>query len=145
MLLRGGGWSQKWEVPSYFYYRYTFLWLLNMWIGFFLLAGLGAFIIWDSRRLRNEKVVPLSRSRMKDGFMPQGLIPWHAYLAMGGINLVLAFLEWEKPGVPPFTGRWAWLHQGLFEAFGSRGLFGFWLVIGLLAVVYAVALKKKTK
>jgi len=114
-----------------------------MWIGFFLLAGVGAFIIWDSRRLRNETSAPLSRAKMKDGFTPQGLVRWHAFFGMGGVTLVLAYLEWEKPGTAPFTGRWAWLHQGLFEAFGPRGLFGFWVVVGSLFVVYAIVLKHR--
>ena len=107
-----------------------------MWFGILLLVALGIFIVWDSRRLRSEKPRPVAREALARGFMPKGLLAWQVYLGLGGVAAILAFMEWEQPSKPPFTGRWSWLHQALFEVFGIRGLFAWWTLMAAVCLAY---------
>ncbi len=116
-----------------------------MWLGMFLLLALAVFIVWDSRRLRDKAPEPLSRERLEQGFLPRGFVPWHFHLGLSGVLVLLALLEWETPSQPPFTGRWSWLHHAVFEIFGERGLFAWWLVLAGLMLVVGVAQLRRAK
>jgi hypothetical protein len=116
-----------------------------MWLGILLLIALGVYIVWDSRRLRSEKPVPLPREALSGGFMPKGLVKWQVYLGLGGVTAMLAFLEWEQPSKPPFTGRWSWLYQALFEALGTRGLFMWWALIASVCLGYGFLLLRRER
>lgn len=114
-----------------------------MWFGILLLFALAVFIVWDSRRLRSAKPEPMAREALSRGFLPKGLIDWHFYLGFGGVSALLAFLEWERPSRPPFTGRWSWLHQALFETLGTRGLFAWWALLAGVLLVYGIFLSRR--
>jgi hypothetical protein len=94
-----------------------------MWIGMLLLLGLAIFIVWDSRRLRNEVDKPLSRKPMAAGYVPRGIVAWHFWLGMSVVAGLMALIEWDQPSLPPYTGRWSWVSHLAFEAFGGRGVF----------------------
>lgn len=116
-----------------------------MWLGMLLLLALAVFIILDSRRLRRERPEALSRETMARGFLPRGLVAWRFCLGFGGVLALLAFIEWEKPSAPPFTGRWSWLHRALFEALGVRGLFAWWALMAALFLAYGVVLLRRER
>lgn len=121
-----------------------------MWIGVLLLAGLAIFVVWDSRRLRREPVKHLSRATMRAGYAPQGMEGWHFWFGMGLITTLMAFMEWDSPSVRPETGRWGWLWNMVFQAFGDRGKFvmllGFavlMLIVGLTGLLSAKKRERK--
>lgn len=67
-----------------------------MWIGMLLLLGLAIFIVWDSRRLRNEVDKPLSRKTMAAGYVPRGIVAWHFWL---GMSVVAGLMDRMGPAV----------------------------------------------
>ncbi len=115
----------------------------KMWFILTSLAALAFFIVWDSRRLSRSRPAPLSRGALKQGFTPRGLIAWHFWLGMGLVVALLAWLEWETPSNPPFSGRWGWLHQGMYEAFGARGIFGMFASMAIGSIAYGLFLRRR--
>ena len=89
-------------------------------LGF--LIAIWLYIRWDGKRLRNYPVTPLARSTMGAGYKPGGVVTWQVYVAAGCMAALLAFMEWNAPSRPPFSGRWAFVESVLFETFGSRGI-----------------------
>ncbi len=75
--------------------------------------------------------------------MPKGLVAWQVYLGLGGAVAILAFMEWAQPSKPPFTGRWSWLHQALFDVLGVRGLFVWWALMAVVCVAYGFFLLRR--
>ncbi len=116
-----------------------------MWLGMLLLLALAVFIVWDSRRLRDKAPEPLARERLERGFLPRGVVPWHFHFGLSGVLAVLAFIEWQSPSLPPYTGRWSWLHRAAFEVFGERGLFAWWLLLGVLMLVVGLVQRHREK
>lgn len=114
-----------------------------MWLGMLLLAALAIFIVWDSHRLRREPVKPLARERIEGGFAPRGLVAWHFWLGISAVVGLLALTEWDRPSSPPFTGRWAWLHQAAFDLFGSRGTFLLFFAFAVVAFAYGLVLMSR--
>lgn len=43
------------------------------------------------------------------------------WLGFSAVALALAANAYLCPSSPPFTGRWGWLHQLFFDAFGTSG------------------------
>lgn len=116
-----------------------------MWLGSMLLLALAVFIVWDSRRLRAEAPERLPRARLKRGFLPRGLVRWHAYLALSGVLAVFSYIEWAQPSLPPYTGRWSWLYRALFDVLGERGLLIWWALWALFFFGYGVLLLRREK
>ncbi|RQO53501.1 hypothetical protein DBR47_24090 [Paucibacter sp. KBW04] len=44
-----------------------------------------------------------------------------ALVSLGGMALLMAWLDWTQPKSPPFTGKWAWLQSWAFESMGPHG------------------------
>lgn len=44
-----------------------------------------------------------------------------AYGSLGGMALLMAWLDWDHPKAPPFTSKWAWLQGWVFESMGPHG------------------------
>jgi len=44
-----------------------------------------------------------------------------AWLAIGGVFWVLAFLKWSSPEGSPFSGKWGWLIAWAHESLGTKG------------------------
>jgi hypothetical protein len=105
-------------------------------IGALLLAAVGVFIVWDSRRLRAAKPPPLSRDKMQKGFEPSGLVPWQALMVIALLSGSLGVQEAFKPSHPPFTGRHSFLFAWAYEFAGERGPATFCFAI---AIVFAIA------
>lgn len=45
-----------------------------------------------------------------------------AWLGLAACAVMGAVVEALQPSLPPFTGRWAWLHAWVHGALGVRGL-----------------------
>lgn len=109
-----------------------------MWIAMLLLLGMAIFIVWDSRRLKDIAVKPLTRHQMKKGYLPRGLIVWHFWLGTSVVTGLVAFGEWQIPSLPPYTGRWSWISQMAYATFGGRGVF--LLVFGIAACAFVAGI-----
>ena len=103
------------------------------------LLGFWAFIVWDRKRLREMKVIPLSREAMKRGFIPSGVLAWQVSLALGFMLAVLALAEWQTPSLPPFSGRWSWLKAFAHKAFGPKGLLTLYLAMATAFIGFGLA------
>ncbi|WP_093382712.1 hypothetical protein [Variovorax sp. OV329] len=97
-----------------------------------------AFLLWDRRRLGNAEVQPLSREQMKKGFAPSAALAWPVSMGMGVVGVTLAYLEWRSPSQRPYSGRWAWLHELVYQAFGPHGLAGFFAAVGVFLIGYGI-------
>ena len=111
-----------------------------MWLGVLLLVGLAVFIVWDGRRLRRASVEPLSPEALRNGYTPNGLVTWHFWLGMGAVLALLGLEEWSSPSRPPFKGRWSWLSQTAYDAFGVRGVFVLLMVLSVAALACGLGL-----
>jgi hypothetical protein len=116
-----------------------------MFVVILLLGFLIAFwmyVRWDGKRLKNGSVAPLARSTMEAGYTPRGASILHGYLGVGLLFALLAFMEWNAPSHPPFSGRMAFARAALFETFGSRGILTAYVAVAFAffcasAMVYA--------
>lgn len=45
--------------------------------------------------------------------------------------------EWLAPSAPPFTGRLAWVIEGVFALAGTAGLVGLWLLVAVMLTATA--------
>jgi hypothetical protein len=108
-------------------------------IGALLLAAVGIFIVWDSRRMRAAKPAPLSRDKMQKGFMPSGLVPWQVLIVLALLSGVFGICEALQPSHPPFTGRHSFVFAWAYELAGERGPAGFCLVTALIFAIAAYA------
>ena len=55
-----------------------------------------------------------------------------------GISLAsyaMAVLRFFHPIAPDGTGRWAWLHDFIYQNFGPRGQCGLWAVVGTVLLI----------
>lgn len=110
-----------------------------MWFGALLLLLLAIFIVWDSRRLRREKLDRMPSASLAQGYRPGSLDKAWIYLGLGGVLAILALMEWMQPSVPPYTGRWSWFYGFIYEVLGEQGLFIYWVVLALCCVAYGVS------
>ena len=102
------------------------------------LLAFWAYIRWDTRRLNDAPVTPVSRPQMERGFKPSGILKWQVYLGLGCIAGLLAFLEWQAPSRPPFTGRWSIVNSLAFEVLGSNGMLVVYIAIVVALLLAAV-------
>jgi len=70
------------------------------------------------------------------------------WLGFSAIFFSLAASSFFSSPLTPATGRWAWLHNILFNQFGSSGDFVFFLVAGLIGILialkhYSVSVREK--
>lgn len=98
-----------------------------------------AYIRWDARRLRDAPVTPIARPQMERGFKPAGIVKWQVYLGLGCIAGLLAFLEWQAPSQPPFSGRWSAVKSLVFEVLGRNGLVGVYIAIAVALLLAALS------
>ena len=111
-----------------------------------LLLAFLAFVVWDRRRLENEKVVPVPREVMDKGFSPSGLAKWKLWAGCSAIPAMLGASQLLDPMKPPFTGRWSWLESLLYFNFGPRGMGTFHCLVALgMLVVGFLAWQREQK
>lgn len=97
-----------------------------------------AFFLWDRKRLSNPAVRPLPREQMEKGFTPAAVLGWPVWIGLGLISVTLAIAEWQSPSRPPYSGRWAWFNEAIYQAFGPNGNAGFFLVLGFVGIGYGL-------
>ena len=114
--------------------------MLPVLILLLLLLGFWAFIVWDRKRLRETKGVPLSRETMKKGFTPSGVLAWQVSFGLGAMFALLAFAEWQTPSLPPFSGRWSWVNALAYKSLGGQGLLTLYLAIAVATIGFGLAL-----
>jgi heme/copper-type cytochrome/quinol oxidase subunit 3 len=96
------------------------------------------FILWDRKRLKRSVIAPLSLEKKDKGFAPNAILGWQLAIGLGLISLVLSYIEWRTPALRPYSGRWSWFNEVLFQAFGPHGIAGFHAYAGLVAVGYGI-------
>ena len=116
---------------------------ISMLVGFALFLALAGFIVWDSRRLRNAKVVPLSREQMAKGYTPGSGATWKLLLVAAVGSTALGFMQWFEPSHPPFTGKLSWLYTVAYGALGPNGIAQFWWAIAVLLVLAAFSARRR--
>jgi hypothetical protein len=110
-----------------------------------LLLAFWAYVRWDAKRLRDATIVPVARAKMEKGYSPAGVVAWQIYFGLGLLSALLAFMEWQAPSTPPFTGRWSWVKGAMFEAFGPGGPFTCYVAIAAVATCAGLTLLWKAK
>ncbi|MES2189182.1 MAG: hypothetical protein V4454_03610 [Pseudomonadota bacterium] len=110
-----------------------------------ILIGLWIFVAWDRKRLNSEKVTPLPRALMANGFTPAGAIAWKIWIGFGCIAASMALSEWLNPSRPPFAGRWSWIKRAAYDALGTQGLISVFIAMTCLALGVAFFLWRETK
>lgn len=105
--------------------------LIGLFIG--VLVALGFFFAWDSRRVRRESQ-PLSRDRMRAGFVPGAGLRWKLLSGVALMSAIMGAYQSVYPTTPPFSGKlaflFAWAHNIL-------GLFGPAIICFTFTVVFA--------
>lgn len=105
------------------------------------LVALLVFVAWDRMRLKRGAAKPLA------------VIPSAAESSSRAVKLVLGLAlvmasiglaEYFSPSQPPFTGRYSFLKQALFEYFGAVGLAGFWFAVSAALLVIARSIWRHT-
>ena len=100
------------------------------------LLGLWAYVRYDQRQIRDTPAEPMDRKKLKHGYVPGLSVKW---LGLAGASVLMAgscLLHVIDPAVPPFTGRWSWIHSLLYEMFGKYGTA---ISFGLLSLAFAWA------
>lgn len=46
--------------------------------------------------------------------------------------LMFVIMEWSKPSLPPFTGRWSWVYRFAHDTFGTHGVGVMWGIFGVM-------------
>lgn len=60
------------------------------------------------------------------------------WLGVGACFLVLGWMDWVNPPMPPFTGRWGWVAATAHNALGIHGpTIVYWVLGGLMVAVGA--------
>jgi heme/copper-type cytochrome/quinol oxidase subunit 3 len=108
-------------------------------IFFGSMLALLAFVIWDRRRLTGAKVAPLDRKTMEKGFTPTGMAAWQASLLVGVMFGALTYQEWMHPSHPPFTGRLAWVREGVYAVWGFDGALVIWGALTCVCLLPCIA------
>ena len=111
-------------------------------IGLVALLALWMFIRHDQSRIENGRPEPLSRESMKSGYLPGASVVWKGQLGVSLLCFIGAVSAAMSPTLPPFTGRWSFLHSALYAALGAYGAAVFW---GGLSVLFAVLAYSKYK
>lgn len=101
-----------------------------------------AFIGWDRRRLANEKVEPMSRETLRNGWRaaPVSNAPIFAGLAV--VSFSLGASEWISPDLPPYHGRLSWAYRIAYTSFGMHGKAYVLWAVGVLLLVIALLSRK---
>lgn len=94
-----------------------------------LFVAFWVYIRWDGKRMRNAPAAPLSRTTMEAGYTPRGASKWQIFLGVGSMGGLLAFMEWNAPSLPPFSGRWAFAKAAFFDAIGGNGILSAYIAI----------------
>ena len=110
--------------------------------GLLLLIALLAFIVWDSRRLK-QRSDPIPRERMTSGFQPKGANRWHLCIGFGVVSLALALAEWFHPRRPPFRGLWGWLYQFAYSALGTHGILALLIITAAACFCLGFSLRRE--
>lgn len=88
-----------------------------------------AYVRWDARRMKSGDR-PLDRAQLERGYKPRGIVKWHVYLGLAGVAGLLAFLEWQAPSHPAFTGRLSAVKLMAYEVLGPHGMLAIYLLLG---------------
>jgi hypothetical protein len=75
---------------------------------------------------------------MATGYTPRGVGARYFWPGMSVLAGLMAIHEWDRPSLPPYTGRWSWASQIAYEAFGSRGEFVLLTGLALCALLGGV-------
>ncbi len=65
------------------------------------------------------------------------------WAGFGLIFLVLGISKWVSPDKPPFSGKWSWIYQSLYNSFGAHGIAVTFLLLGSLFLIVAIAARLK--
>jgi hypothetical protein len=57
------------------------------------------------------------------------------YLGISAMLLVLTLSELYTPSVPPFAGRYSWLHSTFYQLNSDFGIIGFYSLIALIIFI----------
>ena len=104
-----------------------------------------ALIAWNRKRIREQKVVPLSREVMEKGFTPSGIARWQS--SAGGTLLFFIFGcdQLHNPSQPPFKGKGALINLLFYQNLGEYGIAAVSLVIATLMAVATFFIWRKDK
>jgi hypothetical protein len=119
--------------------------MLSVIILLVLLLAFWAYVRWDAKRLRDVPAMPVARAKMEKAHASAGVVAWQIYLGLGLLSALLAFMEWQAPSVPPFTGRWSWVKGAMLEAFGPGGPFSCYVALAVGATCAGLTLLWKAK
>jgi hypothetical protein len=90
--------------------------------------------------LPDKKIVPISRSVMEKGFAPHAPQAGRTWLGVGAISAIYAFIEWQTPSIPPFSGRLSWAQKFFYVAAGPRGLLAAAVAFACLSIICGLVL-----
>ncbi|WP_296749141.1 hypothetical protein [Thiobacillus sp.] len=65
------------------------------------------------------------------------------WLGFGGVFYLLAFSAYSSPSQSSRTGRWGWLHEIFFNAFGANGDIVLYSAAGTACVVASIFVYRK--
>jgi hypothetical protein len=82
---------------------------------------------------------------MDKGFTPTAALGWPVSIGLGLVSITLAFAEWQSPSQRPYSGRWAWFNEAIYQAFGPHGLAGFFVAAGIVAIGYGLIRWQRTR
>jgi hypothetical protein len=108
---------------------------------FLSLGGLALFILWEGWQRHKPK--PLQRATMAQGFLPGASNNETVLFAFAVVGALFGFVLLDKPPVPPFTGRGAFLSALLYDWLGPLG-FAFLTWAGaVIAFLAALSVRRK--
>ena len=70
-----------------------------------------------------------------DDWKPTNKDKGRFWLGLSLVSFLLAASSFSNATQPPFTGRWGWLHQMFFDAFGSHGDLAMYCLFAGIALV----------
>ncbi|THF60633.1 hypothetical protein [Pseudothauera rhizosphaerae] len=103
-----------------------------------------AFIRWDRHRLANEKVEPMPREKLKNGWTPKPGSDAPILIGLSAVFAVMGIHDWLWPHQPPYSGRMSWAFEIAHRFVGNHAeAVVMWAISAFLLLIVIASAKWK--